>query len=39
MKIRKKEKINKEILENEDENEKINNSLMFKRNKGKLKLI
>ena len=30
---------NKEILENEDENEKINNSLMFKRNKGKLKLI
>ena len=29
---------NKEILDKEDENEKINNSLMFKRNKGKLKI-
>ena len=29
---------NIEILDKEGENEKINNSLMFKRNKGKLKI-
>ena len=29
---------NIEILDKEEENEKINNSLMFKRNKGKFKI-